>query len=62
MLHASAGARQYAGEPYLRHMVLAAVEAHPDIPIVLHQVQSRRHQVHPQTHRRYPEAMVKRYL
>ncbi|MCU0977225.1 MAG: class II fructose-bisphosphate aldolase [Steroidobacteraceae bacterium] len=37
ILQASAGARKYAGEPYLRHMVLAAVEAHPDIPIVLHQ-------------------------
>ena len=37
ILQASAGARKYAGEAYLRHMVLAAVEAHPDIPIVLHQ-------------------------
>ena len=37
ILQASAGARKYAGEPYLRHMVLAAIEAHPDIPIVLHQ-------------------------
>jgi fructose-bisphosphate aldolase class II len=37
ILQASAGARQYAGEPYLRHMVLAAAEAHPGLPIVLHQ-------------------------
>jgi fructose-bisphosphate aldolase class II len=37
ILQASAGARKYAGETYLRHMVLAAVEAHPDIPLVLHQ-------------------------
>ncbi len=37
ILQASAGARSYAGEPYLRHLVLAAVEAHPDIPVVLHQ-------------------------
>jgi len=37
ILQASAGARKYAGEPYLRHMVLAAVESHPDIPLVLHQ-------------------------
>jgi fructose-bisphosphate aldolase class II len=37
ILQASAGARQYAGEPYLRHMVLAAVESHPEIPVVLHQ-------------------------
>ncbi len=37
ILQASAGARKYAGEAYLRHMVLAAVESHPDIPVVLHQ-------------------------
>jgi fructose-bisphosphate aldolase class II len=37
ILQASAGARKYAGESYLRHLVLAAVEAHPDIPVVLHQ-------------------------
>ena len=37
ILQASAGARKYAGEPYLRHMVLAAVEMHPDLPVVLHQ-------------------------
>ena len=37
ILQASAGARQYAGEAYLRHMVLAAVETHPTIPVVLHQ-------------------------
>ncbi len=37
ILQASAGARKYAGEPYLRHLVLGAVESHPDIPIVLHQ-------------------------
>ena len=37
ILQASAGARKHAGEAYLRHMVLAAVEAHPDIPVVLHQ-------------------------
>lgn len=37
ILQASAGARTYAGEPYLRHLVLAALEAHPDIPLVLHQ-------------------------
>jgi fructose-bisphosphate aldolase, class II len=37
ILQASAGARKYAGEPYLRHMVLAAIEMHPDLPVVLHQ-------------------------
>jgi len=37
ILQASAGARKYAGEAYLRHMVLAAVETHPEIPLVMHQ-------------------------
>ena len=37
ILQASAGARKYAGEPYLRHMMLAAAESHPRLPIVLHQ-------------------------
>lgn len=37
ILQASAGARKYAGEPFLRHLLLAAVEAYPDIPVVLHQ-------------------------
>src|SRR5690348_6286918 len=37
ILQASAGARKYAGDPFLRHMVLAAAEMWPHIPIVLHQ-------------------------
>src|SRR5450830_786124 len=37
ILQASAGARQYAGEAYLRHLMLAAVESHPDVPVVVHQ-------------------------
>ncbi len=37
ILQASAGARKYAGEAYLRHMMLAAVETHPDLPVVVHQ-------------------------
>jgi fructose-bisphosphate aldolase class II len=37
ILQASAGARKYAGEAYLRHMMMAAVESHPDIPVVVHQ-------------------------
>jgi len=37
ILQASAGARKYAGEPFLRHMVEAAVEQYPEIPICLHQ-------------------------
>src|SRR5512135_1855518 len=37
ILQASAGARKYAGEPFLRHLVQAAVETWPHIPIVMHQ-------------------------
>src|SRR3569832_13331 len=37
ILQASAGARKYAGEAFLRKMVEAAVEAYPHIPIVMHQ-------------------------
>lgn len=37
ILQVSAGARKYAGEAFLRHVVLAAVETWPHIPIVLHQ-------------------------
>jgi fructose-bisphosphate aldolase, class II len=37
ILQASAGARKYAGEPFLRHLILAAVESYPHIPIVMHQ-------------------------
>lgn len=37
ILQGSAGARSYAGEPFLRHLVLAAVEMYPHIPIVMHQ-------------------------
>ena len=37
ILQASAGARKYAGEPFLRKMVEAAVEMYPGLPLVLHQ-------------------------
>ena len=37
ILQASAGARKYAGEPFLRKLVEAAVEMYPHIPIVMHQ-------------------------
>jgi fructose-bisphosphate aldolase class II len=37
ILQASAGARKYAGEAFLRKMVEAAVESYPDIPVVMHQ-------------------------
>ena len=37
ILQGSAGARKYAGEAFLRHLIEAAVESYPDIPIVMHQ-------------------------
>jgi fructose-bisphosphate aldolase, class II len=37
ILQASAGARKYAGEPFLRALAAAAVESCPDIPVCLHQ-------------------------
>ncbi len=37
ILQASRGARAYTNDTYLRHLVLAAVERHPCIPVVLHQ-------------------------
>ncbi|MCF6212378.1 MAG: fructose-bisphosphate aldolase class II [Gammaproteobacteria bacterium] len=37
IMQGSAGARNYAGEPFLRHLITAAVEQYPDIPIVMHQ-------------------------
>lgn len=37
ILQASAGARSYAGEAFLRKMVEAAVEQWPDIPVCMHQ-------------------------
>ena len=37
IMQASAGARKYAGEAFLRHLIAAAVEAFPHIPVVMHQ-------------------------
>ncbi len=37
ILQGSAGARSYAGEPFLRHLILAAIEMYPNIPVVMHQ-------------------------
>ncbi len=37
ILQASAGARKYAGSTFIRHLVLAAQEEFPEIPIVMHQ-------------------------
>ncbi len=37
IMQGSAGARAYAGETFLRHLITAAVEAYPHLPIVMHQ-------------------------
>jgi fructose-bisphosphate aldolase, class II len=37
IVQASAGARKYAGPNFLRHLILAAIEEFPDIPVVMHQ-------------------------
>ena len=37
ILQASAGARKYAGEPFIKHLVQAAIETWPSVPLVMHQ-------------------------
>ncbi|NMM13955.1 MAG: fructose-bisphosphate aldolase class II [Rhodoferax sp.] len=37
ILQASAGARKYAGEAFIKHLIAAATEAYPHIPLVMHQ-------------------------
>jgi len=37
IMQGSAGARSYAGEPFLRHLISAAIEQYPHIPVVMHQ-------------------------
>ena len=37
ILQASAGARKYAGEAFIKHLIAAAVETWPNIPLVMHQ-------------------------
>ncbi len=37
IMQASAGARKYAGENFLKHLIVAAVESYPNIPICMHQ-------------------------
>ena len=37
IMQGSAGARKYAGEPFLRHLIEAAVEQYPHIPVAMHQ-------------------------
>ena len=37
IMQASAGARKYAGEHFLRHLIAAAIESYPKVPVVMHQ-------------------------
>ena len=37
IMQASAGARKYAGEGFLKHLIQAAIETYPHIPVVMHQ-------------------------
>jgi len=37
ILQASAGARKYAGEAFIKHLIQAAVEEYPHVPLVMHQ-------------------------
>ena len=37
ILQASAGARKYAGEAFIKHLIAAAIETYPHIPLVMHQ-------------------------
>jgi fructose-bisphosphate aldolase class II len=37
IMQASAGARKYAGEAFLKHLIEAAVESYPTVPVVMHQ-------------------------
>jgi len=37
IMQGSAGARGYAGESFLRHLIAAAIEQYPHIPVVMHQ-------------------------
>jgi len=37
IVQASAGARSYAGAPFLRHLIEAATEQYPDLPVCVHQ-------------------------
>ena len=37
ILQASAGARKYAGEHFIKHLIQAALEAYPNVPLVMHQ-------------------------
>ena len=41
IMQASAGARKYAGETFLKHLIQAAVEAYPHVPVVMHRIMAR---------------------
>src|SRR6185369_5988039 len=36
ILQASAGASKYAGEPFVKHLIEAALESWPKVPLVMH--------------------------
>ena len=38
IMQASAGARKYAGEAFLKHLIEAAIESYPKVPVVMHSV------------------------
>ena len=37
IVQASRGARSYSNDNYLRHLMIAATELHPEIPVAMHQ-------------------------
>src|SRR5665811_1834820 len=37
IMQASAGARKYAGETFLKYLIQAAIKTYPNVPIVMHQ-------------------------
>ena len=37
IMQASAGARKYAGETFLKYLIQAAIDTYPHIPVVMHQ-------------------------
>src|SRR5512139_1265155 len=37
IMQASAGARKYSGEKFLKHLIQAAVESYPELPVAMHQ-------------------------
>src|SRR5699024_4643226 len=37
IIQTSTGARKFAGDPMIRHMIAAGIEMYPELPICLHQ-------------------------